>query len=58
VGCLFVDIVIFLEMQRVLGTSALVSGMAAAAAVAAQLVLFLRIWGRRGPPADDSDREA
>lgn len=53
VGCLFLDVIIFLEMQRALGTNALVAGMASVAAAAVQLVLYFRIWGRGGPLADD-----
>jgi hypothetical protein len=53
VGCLFLDVIIFLEMQRLLNTNALVAGMAAVAGAVVQLALYFRIWGRGGPLADD-----
>ncbi len=53
VGCLFLDVMIFLEMQRLLSTNALVAGMAAVAVAVLQLAIYFRIWGRGGPLADD-----
>jgi hypothetical protein len=53
VGCLFLDVVIFLEMQRALDTHVIVAGSASVAAAAVQFALYFRIWGRGGPLADD-----
>lgn len=53
VGCLFLDVIIFLEMQRSLNTNALVAGMAAVAVAVVQLAIYFRIWGRGGVLADD-----
>ena len=53
VGCLFLDVIIFLEMQRLLSTNALVAGMAAVAVGVVQLAIYFRIWGRGGLLADD-----
>lgn len=57
VGCMFLDVIIFLELQRVLRADTLVAGMAAVAVAVVQLALYFRIWGRGGPLADNSDQE-
>lgn len=57
VGCLFLDTIIFLEMQRSLHTNALVAGMAAVAVAVVQLALYFRIWGRGGPLSDEEDHD-
>ena len=49
IGCLFLDVVIFLEMQRVLSANVLVAGMATVAVAVVQLYVYLRIWGRAAP---------
>jgi hypothetical protein len=56
---MFIDIVIFLELPRSMGTGYLVSGMATVGAGAVQLALYFRIWGRGAPlgeKLDENDR--
>jgi hypothetical protein len=48
VTMLFVDVIVFLEIQRSLDTNALVAGMAVVAVAMVQLFIYLRIWGRGG----------
>lgn len=46
---LFIDIIIFFELQRTVGLEVVVSAMIAIILVVVELVLFLRIWGKGGP---------
>lgn len=55
---IFLDMVIFFELQRSLGTNALVAGMAAVGAAAVQVAIYFRLWGRGGPLGEkDSNDE-
>jgi hypothetical protein len=45
VGMLFMDMAVFLEMQRSLGGHILVAMIAVVAVVAVQFAIYLRLWG-------------
>jgi hypothetical protein len=54
---LFLDMVIFFELQRSLGANALVAGMAAVGAGAIQFAIYFRVWGRGSPLGDQGNNE-
>ena len=60
VGCLFLDIVIFFELQWAFPADVLVAIMMTVLAIIAEVYLFIRVWGRGGPlastdPTEDDD---
>ena len=51
VGCIFLDIVIFFELQWALHVDALVSFPLTVLVILIEAYLYIRVWGRGGPLA-------
>ena len=54
---LFLDMIIFFELQRTLGLGVVVSATIVIFLVVVELYLFLRIWGKGGPLGKEYEEE-